>query len=122
VAKDRGTPSSPPVPPQGRAPTPHGPIWMVFEHDMGVFVAPPGIRKTVLGTYLIARRSTDTWSSSTRRPLLEQGLAQLSIFLALDEKETGRIGAGKRTANTSLEVAMIQSIGRRGCIDHLVAD
>jgi hypothetical protein len=94
----------------------------LLEHDTGVFVAPPGIGKTVLGTYLIARRSTNTLVLVHRRPLLEQWLAQLSIFLGLDEKEIGRIGAGKRTPNGRLDVAMIQSLGRRGRIDDLVAD
>lgn len=36
----------------------------LLKHDIGVFVAPPGVGKTVLGTYLIARRAV----SNTRAP------------------------------------------------------
>ncbi|MGH9884697.1 MAG: hypothetical protein ACREBE_04170 [bacterium] len=28
----------------------------LLEHDIGVFVAPPGVGKTVIGTYLVAAR------------------------------------------------------------------
>jgi len=59
-----------------------------------VFVAPPGIGKAVLGTYLIAQRTCNTLILVHRKPLLEQWIAQLAIFLGIDAKQIGQIGAG----------------------------
>ena len=43
----------------------------LLAHDTGVFVAPPGIGKTVVGTYLVAARRTSTLILVHRKPLLE---------------------------------------------------
>ena len=48
----------------------------LLEHDIGVFVAPPGVGKTVVGTYLVAERCCSTLILVHRRPLLDQWLAQ----------------------------------------------
>ncbi len=88
---------------------------------MGVFVAPPGVGKTVLGIHLIAARARSTLVLVHRRPLLDQWLAQLSMFLGLDPKEIGQIGGGQRKPNGRLDVAMIQSLVRQDAVDDLVA-
>jgi hypothetical protein len=80
-------------------------------HDIGVFVAPPGVGKTVVGTFLVAARGCSTLVLVHRQPLLDQWLAQLSLFLSLEPKQIGQIGAGKKTGNGRLDVAMIQSLG-----------
>jgi len=92
----------------------------LLQHDIGVFVAPPGVGKTVLGTYLVAKRARSTLVLVHRQPLLDQWVAQLSIFLGLEEKEIGQIGGGKRKPNGRLDVAMIQSLVRQGRVDDLV--
>ncbi|HVT59242.1 MAG TPA: DEAD/DEAH box helicase family protein [Thermoanaerobaculia bacterium] len=92
----------------------------LLKHDIGVFIAPPGIGKTVLGTYLVAKRARTTLVLVHRRPLLDQWVAQLSMFLGIDEKEIGQIGGGKRKPNGRLDVAMIQSLVRRGRVDDVV--
>lgn len=93
----------------------------LLEHDTGVFVGPPGIGKTVLGTYLIAQRARSTLILVHREPLLEQWVAQLAMFLDIDEKEIGQIGGGQRKPNGRLDVAMIQSLVRKDKVDDLVA-
>lgn len=93
----------------------------LLQHDTGVLVAPPGIGKTVLGTYLVAQRARCTLILVHRKPLLEQWIAQLAIFLDLDEKQIGRIGGGQRKLNGRLDVAMIQSLVRKDQVDDLVA-
>ena len=93
----------------------------LLAHDIGVFVAPPGVGKTVVGTYLVAQRGCATLILVHRRPLLDQWVAQLSLFLDLESKEIGQIGAGKRRANGRLDVAMIQSLVRKGKVDDAVA-
>jgi superfamily II DNA or RNA helicase len=93
----------------------------LLAHDIGVFVAPPGIGKTVVGTYLIAARARTTLVLVHRQPLLDQWIAQLAMFLGIDPKTIGQIGAGKRNPTGRLDVAMIQSLVREGSVDDLVA-
>ncbi|HEX6899904.1 MAG TPA: DEAD/DEAH box helicase family protein [Thermoanaerobaculia bacterium] len=92
----------------------------LLQHDIGVFVAPPGVGKTVLGTYLVAKRARSTLVLVHRQPLLDQWVAQLSMFLGLEEKEIGQIGGGKRKPNGRLDVAMIQSLVRQDSVEDLV--
>lgn len=89
--------------------------------DVGIFVAPPGAGKTVVGTYLVAKRPVSTLILVHRQPLLEQWVAQLSLFLGLEAKAIGRIGGSKRRHTGNVDVAMIQSLVRRGAVDDLVA-
>ena len=90
-------------------------------HDTGVFVAPPGVGKTVIGTYLVAARACSTLVLVHRRPLLDQWIAQLSVFLGIEAKEIGQIGAGKRAPTGRIDVAMIQSLMRKDSVADLVA-
>lgn len=93
----------------------------LLAHDVGVFVAPPGVGKTVIGTYLVAERRCSTLVLVHRRPLLDQWLAQLALFLGIEPKEIGQIGAGKKTGNGKLDVAMIQSLVRKDQVADLIA-
>jgi len=93
----------------------------LLREDIGVLVAPPGVGKTVIGTYLVAARSRSTLVLVHRQPLLDQWIAQLSMFLGLATKAIGQIGAGKHAPNGRLDVAMIQSLARSGSVDDLVA-
>ncbi len=94
----------------------------LLNHDIGVFVAPPGVGKTVVGTYLVAKRGCTTLILVHRRPLLDQWVAQLSLFLGIDPKEIGQIGAGKKTGNGRLDVAMIQSLVRKETVQDVIAN
>ncbi len=93
----------------------------LLAHDTGVFVAPPGIGKTVVGTYLVATRKTSTLILVHRRPLLDQWIGQLALFLGIEPKDVGQIGAGKAKPNGRLDVAMVQSLVRKGSVSDLVA-
>lgn len=90
-------------------------------HDIGVFVAPPGVGKTVLGTFLIAARGCSALILVHRQPLLDQWIAQLSLFLGIEQKEIGQIGGGRSTSNGQLDVAMVQSLVRKGNVKDIVA-
>ncbi|MFA6107970.1 MAG: DEAD/DEAH box helicase family protein [Candidatus Latescibacterota bacterium] len=92
----------------------------LLAHDLGVLVAPPGAGKTVIGTYLIAARNTSTLVLVHRRPLLDQWLAQLSLFLGIDRHQLGQLGAGQRRHTGRLDVALYQSLVRRGQVSDLV--
>lgn len=93
----------------------------LLEHDIGVFVAPPGIGKTVVGTYLVAARKRSTLILVHRKPLLDQWINQLAMFLGIEPKDVGQIGAGKTKRNGRLDVAMVQSLVRKGAVADLVA-
>lgn len=94
----------------------------MLHHDIGILVAPPGVGKTVAGIKLIAERARNTLVLVHRQPLLEQWVAQLGMFLNLDTKFIGRIGGGKRYVTGLIDVAMIQSLVRKGQVADLVAD
>ena len=96
-------------------------VQAMIEHDIGVFVAPPGLGKTVVGVNLIARRRRNTLVLVHRTQLLEQWIAQLAVFLELKPKEIGQIGGGKRKPNGNLDVGMIQSLTRKDAVDDIVA-
>lgn len=95
---------------------------LLLKHDIGVLVAPPGMGKTVMGIFMAVSRGLTTLILVHRAPLLDQWVSQLSLFLGISEKEIGRIGAGKRKPNGKLDVAMIQSLTRKGKVEDLVAD
>jgi len=96
-------------------------VQVMLKNDIGVFVAPPGSGKTVVGADLVARRGRSTLVLVHRTQLLEQWIAQLSLFLDLKPKEIGQIGGGKRKPNGNLDVAMIQSLARKDEVDDMVA-
>jgi superfamily II DNA or RNA helicase len=91
------------------------------EHDIGVFVAPPGVGKTVLGTHMVAARGRNTLVLVHRAPILDQWVTALAMFLGVDEKAIGRIGGGKHRVTGAIDVAMIQSLVREDRVDDLVA-
>lgn len=83
---------------------------------------PPATGKTVLGTYLVAQRRRSTLILVHRQQLVDQWIAQLVMFLGIEEKDIGQIGAGKNRPNGRLDVAMLQSLARHGSVDDRVAD
>jgi superfamily II DNA or RNA helicase len=93
----------------------------LLAHDIGVFVGPPGIGKTVLGTYLVAQRKTNTLVLVHRRPLLDQWVVQLAMFLGIEERDIGTLASGKRKLTGRLDVAMLQSLVGGGTVDDQVA-
>ena len=93
----------------------------MIERDIGVFVAPPGSGKTVVGANLVSRRKRNTLVLVHRTQLLEQWKSQLSIFLDLKPNQVGQIGGGKRKPNGRLDVATFQSLDREGGVDDSIA-
>lgn len=94
----------------------------LLKKDTGIFVAPPGTGKTVVSIYAMAKRKTNTLVLVHRKPLVEQWRMRLSSFLGIDAKNIGQIGGGKNNPNGNLDVAMIQSMERKGIVDDRIAD
>ncbi|MBN2034611.1 MAG: DEAD/DEAH box helicase family protein [Deltaproteobacteria bacterium] len=91
-------------------------------HDTGVLSAATAFGKTVIAAWLIAQRGVNTLVLVHRRQLLEQWVDRLSTFLGLPTKAIGRIGGGKKKPTGMLDVALIQSLVRKGVVDDLVGE
>jgi superfamily II DNA or RNA helicase len=98
-------------------------------HDTGVLSATTAFGKTVIAAWLIARRGVNTLVLVHRRQLLEQWVDRLATFLDIPVDAIGRIGGGRKQATGMLDVAIIQSLVRKGVVDdrvggygHLVVD
>jgi superfamily II DNA or RNA helicase/very-short-patch-repair endonuclease len=91
-------------------------------HDTGVLSATTAFGKTVIAAWLIAQRGVNTLVLVHRRQLLEQWIERLSSFLNLPPKSIGRIGGGRKKPTGMLDVALIQSLVRKGVVSNLVGE
>jgi len=98
-------------------------------HDIGVLAATTAFGKTVLAAWLIARRGVNTLVLVHRQQLLEQWVERLATFLGVPAKSIGRLGGGRKTLTGRIDVALIQSLVRKGVVHdcvgsygHLVVD
>lgn len=94
----------------------------MLKHDTGVLAATTAFGKTVLAAWLIAQRGVNTLILVNRRQLQEQWVARLSAFLDIPENAIGRWGGGHKKLTGCLDVALFQSLVRKGKADALVAD
>ena len=94
----------------------------LMAHDTGVLAATTAFGKTVVTAAMIARRDTNTLILVHRQQLLEQWVARLTAFLDIDPSRIGVIRGGKRKPTSEIDVALIQSLSRKGEVADLVAD
>ena len=92
------------------------------EFDTGVLSATTAFGKTVVAAKLIALRSVNTLVLVHRQQLMEQWVERLASFLDIPREKIGRIGGGRKKANGKLDVALIQSMVRKGAVNDLVGD
>lgn len=94
----------------------------MLKHETGVLSATTAFGKTVVAAWLIAERRVNTLVLVHRRQLLDQWVERLSTFLDQPTKSIGRIGGGRSKPNGLLDVAVIQSLVRKGVVDDCVDD
>ncbi|MEI8206076.1 MAG: DEAD/DEAH box helicase, partial [Kiritimatiellales bacterium] len=94
----------------------------LLKHDTGVLSAPTAFGKTVLAAWLIAQRKTNTLILVHRKQLMGQWAERLSVFLGIERKNIGQIGGGKRKVSGQIDIAVIQSLNKKGAVDDIVAD
>jgi superfamily II DNA or RNA helicase/very-short-patch-repair endonuclease len=94
----------------------------MLAHDIGVLAATTAFGKTVVAAWLIAERGVNTLVLVHRRQLLDQWVERLSTFLNVNSREIGRIGGGRRKPTGRLDVAVIQSLVRKGVVDDCIGD
>jgi superfamily II DNA or RNA helicase/very-short-patch-repair endonuclease len=95
---------------------------VMLAHETGVLAATTAFGKTVLAAHLIAARGVNTLILVHRQQLMEQWVERLSSFLGLPPKSVGRLGGGHKKLTGNLDVALIQSLVRKGVVDDRVAD
>jgi superfamily II DNA or RNA helicase len=91
-------------------------------HENGVLAATTAFGKTVVAAALVAHRARNTLILVHRRELLNQWVERLRTFLQVDPKQIGVIGGGKRKPTGVIDVALIQSLVRKGEVGDIVAD
>ena len=94
----------------------------LIESDTGILAAGTAFGKTVLAAWMIAHRKTNTLVLVHRRPLQMQWVARLSMFLGVNEREIGRIGGGAQNWTGKIDVAIMQSLFRKGVVDPRVKE
>ena len=94
----------------------------LLARDTGVLAATTAFGKTVVAMHVLAKRGVNTLILVHRKQLLEQWRARLGEFLDMDPADIGQIGGGKKKPTGVIDVAIIQSLCRKGVVDDHVAD
>jgi len=94
----------------------------LMHHDNGILSAATAFGKTVVAAWLIAARKVNTLIIVHRKQLLDQWRERLSVFLGLPRESIGQVGGGKAKLTGIVDVALIQSLNRKGEVKDLVGD
>ena len=105
-----------------RRPTQIEAVKALAASDEGVLCAPTAFGKTAIAANLIALRKVNTLVLVHRRQLMDQWRERLALFLGFAIKDIGQIGGGKNTQTGRLDLAVIQSLIRKGEVKDIVAE
>ena len=86
----------------------------MLRHDVGILCAPTAFGKTVSAAALIAKRSVNTLVLVNRTELLRQWQERLQAFLGVSSGIVGTIGGGKAKPTGIIDIAVMQSLSRKG--------
>jgi superfamily II DNA or RNA helicase len=92
----------------------------MLRHDIGVLQAPTAFGKTVVAAAILARRGVNTLVLVHRAELLRQWQERLQAFLDVAPEAIGCIGGGKAKPTGQLDIAVMQSLVRKGEVNPLV--
>jgi superfamily II DNA or RNA helicase len=90
--------------------------------ENGVLHAGTAFGKTVVAAWLIAARGVNTLVLVHRRQLMDQWKEKLTSFLGLPPDSVGRIGGGANSRTGRIDIAVLQSLNRKGAVKDLVAE
>ena len=93
----------------------------MMKSDNGILVAPTGFGKTVIAAKLIAERKTNTIILVHRKSLLDQWRERLASFLGMPVDEIGTFSGERKKPGGIVDVALIQSLCRKGEIHDTIA-
>ncbi len=103
-------------------PEQHDAVKKLMAHDTGVLAATTAFGKTVVAAWMVTKRGVNTLIIVHTKPLLEQWRERLALFLSMPIKEIGVFGGGKKKPKGMIDVAIMQSLVRRGVVDDRVGD
>ncbi len=92
----------------------------LLKHDTGILCAPTAFGKTVAAAAMIARRGVNTLILVHRTELLTQWQARLQTFLGAGKETVGAIGGGKNKPTGKIDIAVMQSLTRKGKVSVLI--
>ncbi|MGA8260620.1 MAG: DEAD/DEAH box helicase family protein [Arenicellales bacterium] len=94
----------------------------LLQSETGVLAATTAFGKTVVAAKLIAERDRNVLVLVHRRRLLDQWSAHLQNFLDIAPHRLGVVHGGKRKPSGHVDIALMQSLIRKGAVADLVAD
>ena len=94
----------------------------IAKHDTGILAAGTAFGKTVVAISIIAKRKTNTLILVNRRQLQTQWISKIAMFLEIPESEIGKIGGGSERWTGKIDVALMQSLCRKGVVDPRVKE
>jgi len=94
----------------------------MLNEDTGLLSAVTAFGKTVVAAWVIAQRQVNTLVLVHRRHLMEQWRERLASFLDMPLNSIGQAGGGRRRLTGGIDIAVIQSLNRKGEVDDLVAN
>ncbi len=94
----------------------------LLPHDIGVLAATTAFGKTVVAARMIAERGVNVLVLVHRRQIMDQWIERLGAFLNTAPGMIGKIGGGKRKPSGQIDIALIQSLVRKGEVDDIVGD
>jgi superfamily II DNA or RNA helicase len=97
-------------------------VTALLPHDTGVLAATTAFGKTIPAIRMMADRGRNTLILVHRRQLMDQWIERLTAFSAMPRDAIGMIGGGRRKPKGQVDVAMIQSLVRKGEVDDIVGN
>lgn len=92
----------------------------MLRHDIGVLQAPTAFGKTVVAAAILARRRVNSLVLVHRAELLRQWQERIQAFLDVAPEAIGCIGGGKAKPTGQLDIAVMQSLVRKGEVNPVV--
>jgi superfamily II DNA or RNA helicase len=97
-------------------------IKALLPHDTGVLAATTAFGKTILAIRMMAERGRNTLVLVHRRQLMDQWIERLNAFSSMPRDAIGMIGGGRRKPKGQVDVALVQSLVRKGEVDDIVGN
>lgn len=94
----------------------------IVKHDTGILAAGTAFGKTIVAIAIIAMRKTNTLILVNRRQLQAQWISKIAAFIDMSEKDIGKIGGGSGRWTGKIDVALMQSLCRKGVVDPRVKE
>lgn len=97
-------------------------VKQILSKDVGIVSASTAFGKTVVAANIIAERKTNTLILVHTLQLIDQWKDRLEQFLEMPPKSIGQIGGGKKKRTGLVDIATIQSLGRKGAVSDFVSE